>query len=440
MKRLTWRKIETNEIKENSLWAQVDESKYASQSFCSKLENEFTICTNKISAKTIQHPVDDKLFYFLDAKTAQNLAIMMGFLKVSPEQISKWILECDETNLTITSLEQILRCFSNTTAISEIKSILEGHNDLQNPEKLLFSLCEIPMLPQRLKCLIFKKQFSELHDECKTSIQKSIRACRKIRRSSEFKTIIEILLTSGNYINSTFKSYDCVYGFKFDFLPKVISTKTALNDRSLLHIILDHINCHDKSAIDAIIQHQKICESASRVESSEISKIIGDIRNGVECVKQFLNDSNPDDQFHIVLKIFLSESESKLDQLIDLQCSMQNEHVQLAEYLSFDVKQINEFFANLHEFICHVKQCKSEIDASKEANEKRRVRQHTSQTIAKKREANSKRRQKVQPYNQPVVKDEEENVMDKLEFRKLKKSVYNTIIESIVYKDSQDNV
>jgi len=46
-------------------------------------------------------------------------------------------------------------------------------------------------------------------------------ACDNVRLSSRFQKMLELILTVGNYMNSSAKSYEPVHGFDISFLPKV---------------------------------------------------------------------------------------------------------------------------------------------------------------------------------------------------------------------------
>lgn len=48
-------------------------------------------------------------------------------------------------------------------------------------------------------------------------------ACEAVRRSKRFPKLIELVLTIGNYMNSSAKTYEPIYGFDISFLPKVSS-------------------------------------------------------------------------------------------------------------------------------------------------------------------------------------------------------------------------
>ncbi|CAF5087789.1 unnamed protein product, partial [Rotaria socialis] len=47
--------------------------------------------------------------------------------------------------------------------------------------------------------------------------------------------------TIGNYMNSSGKTYEPIYGFDISFLPKLHSTKANDGKRTLLHFILQEI-------------------------------------------------------------------------------------------------------------------------------------------------------------------------------------------------------
>ena len=112
-------------------------------------------------------------------------------------------------------------------------------------------ISDIKRIHQRIKILLFKSQYKELLEEAeKVKIRGTIvlreresilllfkdlvagrQACETVRRSKRFPKLIELVLTIGNYMNCSTKTYEPIYGFDISFLPKV---KTNIELRNLI--------------------------------------------------------------------------------------------------------------------------------------------------------------------------------------------------------------
>ena len=105
-------------------------------------------------------------------------------------------------------------------------------------------------------------------------------ACETVRRSQRFPKLVELILTIGNYMNSSGKTYEPIYGFDMSFLPKVKrsftlehrhissvqlhSTKANDGKRTLLHFILQEIEKDHADLLKFGDEFQGVSEVASK--------------------------------------------------------------------------------------------------------------------------------------------------------------------------------
>lgn len=411
LKKVNWSRINARKIHEDSLWAQIDESLYADRSFCALLDNEFAIETVKVTAKQPIPNENSSLLKFLDIKTGQHLAILLNYLKVSPNTLAQWIYEGSHDAVSLSTLQQVQKYIQILPTLSETDiKLYEESKDLQVPERFLLLLTKMPLLPQRIELMIFIKRFYDQTDECLELMDSGVRACREIRCSKEFATFVGLLLAAGNYLNSSTNSCPSAYGFGFDFLVKAYDTKCS-SGRTLLHLILSALRKHSgQSAITALLDLQAISEAAAKLDTTDVQTFIIDIQNGRQRVVDFLGLSSnfENDAFADYLKEFLCQIEIKLEELNSRYAEVVCEQRTLASFLSFEAKETRQFFTVLYQALGHVKQCKAEVD--KTASDKLRAQ---NCPVPKRARLLKKKQQKLSSRSL-LVEEDDIDVVDKL--------------------------
>jgi diaphanous 3 len=192
---------------------------------------------------------------------------MFSKLKCDPQQFRQWLLACDGEHLTGDLLGQLNKSLPSPDELKKLAELKNEINDLPEPEQyfcavsssmkifvkhnILFTqISDIKRVQQRIRILLFKSQYKELLEEAEKvrqiltgenetesifflSLLKQLvtgrQACETVRRSKRFSKLIELVLTIGNYMNSSVKNYDPIYGFDMSFLPKVIQFKFDLS-------------------------------------------------------------------------------------------------------------------------------------------------------------------------------------------------------------------
>ena len=74
-------------------------------------------------------------------------------------------------------------------------------------------------------------------------------AVKEVQKSTKLKTLLEIVLALGNYLNGgTFRGR--AYGFKLEALTKLKDTKAADNQTTLLHYIVQLVSSKHPDILD----------------------------------------------------------------------------------------------------------------------------------------------------------------------------------------------
>ena len=177
-------------------------------------------------------------------------------------------------------------------------------------------------------------------------------ACETVRRSKRFPKLIELVLTIGNYMNSSAKAYEPIYGFDMSFLPKVRqcvfyatrlidgslslcqlhSTKANDGKRTLLHFILQEIEKDHSDLLKFGDEFQGVSEMASKsmfstcevlercpcailVDPNELQRTLNEIKSRITIAQTDLDnaknapsDATPGDRFSAVMEVMDSVS------------------------------------------------------------------------------------------------------------------------------------
>ena len=149
----------------------------------------------------------------LDAKRANNLAIILSRLQLTVPQMRAAILSCDESALPAEKLTSLLKCVPTAAEIELVATAVDGaaadglDDGASQPlalglaEQFVRDVGSIPRLRQRLECLAFKSRFaSELRSLYADAMAVSV-ACDDVRESTTLRRLLGVVLGAGNALN-----------------------------------------------------------------------------------------------------------------------------------------------------------------------------------------------------------------------------------------------
>ncbi|CAF2135278.1 unnamed protein product [Rotaria magnacalcarata] len=392
VKKVQWSKINPHAIKKDSMWVHVDEEKYVNDELFSDIRKNFA---SKIapSRQPIYDLVDkSKELRVLDAKAAQNFAIMFSQSKVPPSVFREWMLSCDNEYLKddfLKQLEKYLPTAEELKTLSEFKSEI---NDLQYSEQYFCAIGDIKRLKQRLKTLLFKANYKETVEETDKAFVEVRSACDHVRHSMKFKKMLELILTIGNYMNSSAKSYEPVHGFDISFLPKLHSTKANDGRRSLLHFIVQAIENKHRDLLSFSDEFNSLADGISKINILELQKqpkeINKELKNAREELDFAKNIEEPidGDKFVPSIEDFIIRADNDVARLEQLDGEMTQSYQNLCDFLAIDPKNytLNEFFTDLKSFCSLFSTCLQEVRAWREQAAKAAKISNTPLSVEKK--------------------------------------------------------
>uniref|UniRef100_A0A670YAK0 Diaphanous related formin 3 n=1 Tax=Pseudonaja textilis TaxID=8673 RepID=A0A670YAK0_PSETE len=378
MKRVNWSKIRPQEMTENCFWVMANDGKYESTDLLCKLE--LTFCCQKNVKKDDgfeeRKPIKKRIkeLKILDPKIAQNLSIFLGSFRVPYEEIKIMILEIDETQLSESMIQNLIKHLPDQKQLNELSKLKNEYKDLSEPEQFAIVMSSVTRLRPRLSAILFKLQFEEQVNNLKPEIMAVSTACEEIKESRSFSQLLELVLLMGNYMNAGSRNAQ-TFGYNLCSLCKLKDTKSADQTITLLHFLAEV--CEEKYPnVLTFLEDLQHLDKASRVSVESLEKSLkqmeGQIKQLGKDLETFPQPEDPHDKF--VTKIFLVQSKEQFKQLSTIHKSMENLYRDVMEYYAIDLKKVSveEFLTDLSNFKAMFTQAAKDNMRRKEMEEKQR--------------------------------------------------------------------
>ncbi|XP_040610898.1 protein diaphanous homolog 3 isoform X2 [Mesocricetus auratus] len=379
MRRLNWSKIGPNEMSENCFWVKVNENKYENTDLLCKLENTFC-CQQKVKMNTNDFEEKKvikkriKELKFLDPKIAQNLSIFLSSFRMPYEEIKKMILEVDETQLSESLIQNLLKHLPDEEQLNSLSQFKSDYNNLCEPEQFAVTMSNVKRLRPRLSAILFKLQFEEQVNNIKPDIMAVSTACEEIKKSNSFSKLLELVLLMGNYMNAGSRNAQ-TFGFDLSSLCKLKDIKSADQKTTLLHFLVDI--CEEKYPdILHFVDDFAHLDKASRVSVEMLEKNLKQMGRQLQQLEKNLETFPPPEDLHdkfvIKMSSFVTDTKEQYASLSELLDSMTQLHHSAMAYYAVDMKKVSveDFFNDLNNFRTTFMQALKENIKKREAVEK----------------------------------------------------------------------
>lgn len=386
MKQPNWNEVSVQKLTKEAFWAKVDDSEFdLSGEISEALVENFSS-----EPRTLSRRKNDKLnpgfdmpsgtfkrareLKVLDQKVAQNLMILLSSIRVTADEITKYILSVDEEHLDPATLQQLIHLMPQQQQIVRLEEYRAQMKDLNEAEQFVLTLCSIKRLVPRLNSVIFKLRFEEIISDIKPAMKVAIAACEEVKRSQKLAKILKHILVIGNIMKS---GRGGAFGFELSFLPKLVTIKASNNKKTLLHFLVDII---ERKAPDALNFHEEMqhIDQASRIQPDQLQNSIELMKRSIESLENDLRvfqPHNSDDRFGRVMGEFAKKASEKFQQLQKLYTKLDELYQSLAVYYVFDPKiyKMGDFFMDLKSFKDQFIGAKKENAHLREQEERRRI-------------------------------------------------------------------
>ncbi|ERE90266.1 putative protein diaphanous-like protein [Cricetulus griseus] len=368
--------IGPNEMSENCFWVKVNENKYENTDLLCKLENTFC-CQQKVKMNTNDFEEKKvikkriKELKFLDPKIAQNLSIFLSSFRVPYEEIKMMILEVDETQLSESLIQNLLKHLPDEEQLNSLSQFKSDYNNLCEPEQFAVKMSNVKRLRPRLSAILFKLQFEEQVNTIKPDIMAVSTACEEIKKSKSFSKLLELVLLMGNYMNAGSRNAQ-TFGFDLSSLCKLKDIKSADQKTTLLHFLVDI--CEEKYPdILPFVDDFAHLDKACRVSVEVLEKNLKQMGRQLQQLEKNLETFPPPEDLHdkFVIKIFVSSANEQYANLSELLDNMTQLYQSVMAYYAVDMKKVSveDFFNDLNNFRTTFMQALKENIKKREAAE-----------------------------------------------------------------------
>lgn len=349
-KRIYWKMIQANKLKENSFWVKVEEW---------ELEDDFILqlLMEKLCVKdTAQRERGRAAKYLrvLDPKSAMNLSMLLGKLKTPYTEIRRRILEVDTEHLTTGMVEQLIKYLPEPEQIKELGALKEEYDDLTEAEQFIVTIEDLTEIKPRLQSILFKMTFSETVICVKQDIIAVTVSLEEIKTNTRLARILELILFIGNYLNEGSSNAQSL-GFDISFLSKLKNTKLQDNKLTLVHFLVSVIEEKYPDLMQFKDDFTSL-EKASKVSDEMIQRNFCEIEKSLkQLTRELVNfdeSSMEGDKFLEVMKSFVGDAKRNVVELNDMYKKMGSMFEDMSEYFCFDKKQykMNDFFGDIKTF------------------------------------------------------------------------------------------
>uniref|UniRef100_H2Z892 FH2 domain-containing protein n=1 Tax=Ciona savignyi TaxID=51511 RepID=H2Z892_CIOSA len=351
MKRMNWNAIKVQTIKEKSFWVTAKEEKFESPDLFTRLMATFG--QKKIAKKAVEAEKPQKKqkeLKVLDSKSAQNLSIFLGTLKVPHVEVKTMILGVSAA-LDESMVNNLLKQLPEQEMITAVAEYKKQYADLVVAEQFLCTLSDIKRLIPKLQHIKFIRQFDEMVGDIKPNIVSVTAACQDILKGTKFKKFLELVLLIGNYMNSGSRNAQ-TFGFDISYLTKLKDTKNTENTFNMLNFLAGMIEEQKEkrySEVHGFIADLKHVHKAQRVSGDQLMKSMSQMKAALSLlqkdVEAFSKSKDPEDKF----------SEQAMEQyslLEDMYENMKSLYESIAEFFSFNIakKSMEDFFSEVNTF------------------------------------------------------------------------------------------
>jgi diaphanous 1 len=296
----------------------------------SEIEDLFSNeATKRETTDSAEEPKKQKkeLVSFVDPQKATNIALLLGYMRMSPNDIRDAIVNMDEEKLSQGNIDALK---DKAPSPDEIESLCAytGEKELLAPtDQFYLAIKDIPRLTARLNCWAFKYKFGNDIAQILPDVDSLTLAVTEVIDSTRFKRFLSVVLAVTNFLNAKSAKKDS-YGFKLKSLLKLGDTKSAKNNMSLLQYIAVYCEKNDADLLELgnDIPH---LEAATRVSLPDVTNEVKKLQTGVKLVEQEIAeyDENSNDRFVKVMRDFLNDAQ---DQLNDITAALMNLEEQLS--------------------------------------------------------------------------------------------------------------
>lgn len=291
----------------------------------------------------------------LEPTRLRNVAILRRKLNFDADSVIEVINDYKINQLDLDSVQILTNLAPRDSETDSYRSYLREKKDdgiLSNEDKFLLKLSQVDRLTSKLCVMAFLGNFEDLADSLSIQLCAVNSTSMSLKSSKKFRSVLEIILTFGNYMNSN-KSSGAAYGFRLKgAFERLSDTRSNDKKQTLMEFIVETITEKFSSLLNLDSELLCITESARismKNVTTEIESIQSDwcqLINEIQCSK------------HATLKAFEAKALPKFNKLtneLDTTRSNYNECLSYFGEDSAEATDSNEFFSVICKFVSQFK-------------------------------------------------------------------------------------
>jgi len=274
-------------------------------------------------------------------KREENISIMLKRLRKSPEAMYKAILEMDDSVISLESLPQIKRMVPTEEEHKAVASYEGIAAVLSLASRLLYELCRIPNLSERLNHCEIRLRFDQTTINIVTSAELIHTASLMLRSNQRIKEVLRVVLTLGNYLNAGTKRGNA-YGFRLEVLARLSATKTPSDKNiTLLHHVAEVVNSYSPESHHFIDDFKPLIQAAELDTEHIISELLK-LKKEMKSLQAKVDQLN-----QVRSKLLISKADQKKLSRMEMISEAELERrLKLAEFDEDRFREVMEDFVN----------------------------------------------------------------------------------------------
>ncbi|CUM46224.1 uncharacterized protein AC631_00039 [Debaryomyces fabryi] len=359
LKQLHWEKFDNNTS--NSFWLNSQTNTIANDLMTKGIfdEIELIFAAKEIKKLATKKKEDIDKLSFLSRDVAQQFGINLhSFNNLSDEEIVAKILRCDKDIITNPAILEFLgkedivevtntlarnfEPYSTDYKMDQISKPDKDPNELQKPDRIYLELIYNLQhyWKSRIRALTVISSFEKEYEELVFKLRSIDEAVEKIKNSQHLKSVFQIILTVGNYMNDSTKQ---AQGFKLSSLQRLSFMKDDKNSMTFLHYVEKIIRTQYPELLSFLDELSK-CIEIAKFSIETIANDCKDYAQSIKNVQSSIDIGNLSDvsKFHPQDKILklvlpvLPRAKRKGELLLDQSGYTLKELDQLMRYFGED--------------------------------------------------------------------------------------------------------
>ena len=346
---LNWIPLKPNLVR-GTIFAELDDEKMMNQINFSDFEDKFKNDNSKTCEIKKKKSNVNVVVTVLEPNRSRNISICLRKLKLDINIICNAINTFNLTQLSLDNVELLEKVAPNEEEMKLYKNYIDEKKDvhaLSVEDKFLLNLINVDRLMIKLSIMSYIGNFEDHVNSLDLQLYAVISASHSLKSSKKFHCVLELVLTFGNYMNSS-KSSGPAYGFKLKSLDALTDTKSNDKTTSLLEYIVCETIAMKFPTLLSLCTELLCIEEAARISLRNVLNEINDMDKGWNILTKENELKN-----NSTLKLFEESCCKKYLKLLENSKDAKSNFIKCVEYFgeSFQAIDSNEFFAIVVKFL-----------------------------------------------------------------------------------------